>query len=130
MVFILRYLASESIRRKFNTQLNKGDRRPGEALHALRNFLWFGGDGKIRKKQQEEQQEQALCLNVATNCVVLWNTVYMQQILDEMQRQGYQTDPNDISHLSPARFTHINRLGKYFFDFDEKSLNGKLRDLR
>ncbi len=89
-VFILRYLASKSLRRKINTQLNKGDRRPGEALHALRNFLWFGGDGKIRKKQQEEQQEQALCLNIATNYVVLWNTVYMQQILDEMQRQGYQ----------------------------------------
>ncbi len=123
--FILRYLASESLRRKINTQLNKG-----EALHALRNFLWFGGDGKIRKKQQEEQQEQALCLNVATNCVVLWNTVYMQQILNEMQSQGYPVNPNDISHLSPARFTHINRLGKYFFDFDEKALNGKLRDLR
>jgi TnpA family transposase len=124
-VFILRYLASESLRRKINTQLNKG-----EALHALRNFFWFGGDGKIRKKQQEGQQEQALCLNVVTNCVVLWNTVYMQQILQELQQQGYPADPSDIRYLSPARFAHINRLGKYFFDFDEKELDGRLRDLR
>lgn len=124
-VFILRYLASQTLRRKINTQLNKG-----EALHALRSFLWFGGDGKIRKKQEEQQQEQALCLNVATNCVVLWNTVYMQEAIKDLQSNGHQIDPSDISHLSPARFGHINRLGKYSFNFDEATLNGKFRELR
>ncbi len=124
-IFILKYLLSQTLRRKINTQLNKG-----EALHSLRNFLWFGGDGKIRKKQEEQQQEQALCLNVATNSVILWNTVYMQQILTELEKKGYPMNQDDISHLSPARFTHINRLGKYFFDFDENGLNGNLRPLR
>jgi len=124
-VFILRYLVSQSLRRKINTQLNKG-----EALHALRNFLWFGGDGKIRKKQEEQQQEQALCLNVATNCVVLWNTVYMQEVLKEMESEGTSIDPDDIGHLSPARFAHINRLGKYSFKFNANQYDGGLRGLR
>ena len=124
-VFILRYLVSQSLRRKINTQLNKG-----EALHALRNFLWFGGDGKIRKKQEEQQQEQALCLNVATNCVVLWNTVYMQAVLKEMESEGASIDPDDIGHLSPARFSHINRLGKYSFEFNANQYDGGLRGLR
>lgn len=124
-IFILKYLLSQTLRRKINTQLNKG-----EALHSLRNFLWFGGDGKIRKKQEEQQQEQALCLNVATNSVILWNTVYMQEVLNELEKEGYPVNPDDVSHLSPARFAHINRLGKYFFDFDENGLNGNLRQLR
>jgi TnpA family transposase len=124
-IFILKYLLSQTLRRKINKQLNKG-----EALHALRNFLWFGGDGKIRKKQDEQQQEQLLCLNIATNCVVLWNTVYMQEVLNELEKEGLKADPDDISHLSPARFAHINRLGKYFFDFNESALNGNLRKLR
>ena len=92
---------SQTLRRKINTQLNKG-----EALHSLRNFLWFGGDGKIRKKQEEQQQEQALCLNVATNSVILWNTIYMQEVLRELQKEGYSIDQDDIIHLSPARFSH------------------------
>ncbi len=124
-VFILRYLVSQSLRRKINTQLNKG-----EALHALRNFLWFGGDGKIRKKQEEQQREQALCLNVATNCVVLWNTVYMQEVLKEMESEGDFIDPDDIGHLSPSRFAHINRLGKYSFEFNANQYDGGLRGLR
>lgn len=124
-VFILRYLASRSLRRKINTQLNKG-----EALHALRNFLWFGGDGKIRKKQEEQQQEQALCLNVATNCVVLWNTVYMQKVLKELESEGATIEQEDINHLSPARFSHINRLGKYSFDFNANQFADGLRELR
>lgn len=100
-IFILKYLLSQTLRRNINTQLNKG-----EALHSLRNYLWFGGDGKIRKKQEEQQQEQALCLNVATNSAILWNTVYMQEVLNELEKEGYAVNPDDISHLSPARFAH------------------------
>ena len=42
-------------------------------------FLWFGGDGLIRRKQEEAQQEVVGgALNLVTNLVVLWNTVYLQ----------------------------------------------------
>ena len=69
--FILRYLQSPLLRRRIHGQLNKG-----EQLHALRSWLWFGGDGHLRRKQEEAQQETAGCLNVLTNLVVVWNTVY------------------------------------------------------
>lgn len=46
--FSLRYLLSQPLRRKIHVQLNKGER-----LHALRVLLWFGGDGLIRRKQEE-----------------------------------------------------------------------------
>ena len=71
-IFILRYLESEQLRRRINTQLNKG-----ESLHSLREFLFFANRGKIRRKQEEEQVHQATCLNLLTNCVIAWNTVYM-----------------------------------------------------
>jgi TnpA family transposase len=73
-VFILRYLESEQLRRRINTQLNKG-----EALHGLREFLLFANKGALRKKQDEELRNQAGCLNLVTNAVVTWNTVYMAQ---------------------------------------------------
>lgn len=71
-LFILRYLEDETYRRRINTQLNKG-----EALHALREFLFFANKGTIRHKQEEEQTNQAGCLNLLTNAVVAWNTVYI-----------------------------------------------------
>jgi len=42
-LFILRYLESPDYRRRIHTQLNKG-----EALHALRQFLFFANQGYIR----------------------------------------------------------------------------------
>jgi TnpA family transposase len=51
-IFILKYLLSMSLRRRINTQLIKG-----EQLHNLRLYLWFGSDGIIRRKQEEQLQK-------------------------------------------------------------------------
>jgi TnpA family transposase len=44
--------------------------------------------GVIRWKQEEAQTNQAMCLNLVTNAVVVWNTVYMQAMLDQLQTEG------------------------------------------
>lgn len=76
-LFLLRYAESEDLRRRIGRQLNKG-----EDLHALRRFLFFAGEGKMRRRDPEEQGEQALCSNLLTNAVVAWNTVYYRKALD------------------------------------------------
>ena len=122
-IFILRYLENEDYRRRINTQLNKG-----EALHALRDFLFVADKGIIRRKQEEAQTNQAMCLNLLTNAVVVWNTVYMQAVLDQICAEGYPIQEDDLMHLSPVRFEHINPYGKYHFDIDKERQN--LRPLR
>lgn len=109
-IFILRYLQSQPLRRRIHAQLNKG-----EELHALRAWLWFGSDGTIRRKQVENQNESARCLTLLTNKVLLWNTVYMQEVLQQLQQEGYPVDEACFEYLSPCRYEHINRLGKYSF---------------
>jgi Tn3 transposase DDE domain len=42
------------------------------------SFLTVRDKGVIRRKQEEAQTNQAMCLNLVTNAVVVWNTVYMQ----------------------------------------------------
>lgn len=107
-IFLLRYLESEEYRRRIHTQLNKG-----EALHALREFLFFANRGTLRRKQEEAQTNQAGCLNLLTNAVVAWNTVYMAAAIDQLRAEGYPVRDEDIVHLSPARFEHVNPYGKY-----------------
>lgn len=123
--FILRYLQSQPLRRRIHAQLNKG-----EQLHALRAWLWFGGDGHLRRKQEEAQQETAGCLNVLTNLVVVWNTTYTQEVLKAHQTAGHAVNEDDFEHLFPARFAHINRLGRYTFQPAERFTADGLRPLR
>ena len=44
-----------------------------------------------------------------------WNTVYIQEILEELKEEVYEINEEDFDHISPASFEHINRLGKYNF---------------
>lgn len=109
-LFILHYLASDELRRRIHTQLNKG-----EALHALRWFLVIAQEGILHRRDEESQQYQAGCLNLLTNAVVVWNTVYMQAAIAQLRQEGFPIQDEDLAHLSPARYEHINPYGKYSF---------------
>jgi TnpA family transposase len=124
-LFILRYLDSEDYRRRIHGQLNKG-----EALHALRRFLFFANEGKIRRHHEADQTNQAGCLNLVTNAVILWNTVYIQAVLDQLRADGHTVATADVLHLSPARYEHINPYGTYRFNVDEELERTTLRPLR
>jgi TnpA family transposase len=124
-VFILRYLESEDYRRRILGQLNKG-----EALHGLREFLLFANKGTLRRKQEEELQNQAGCLNLVTNAVVTWNTVYMAAVIERLRAEGRTVNEEDIARLSPARYEHINPYGKYRFEVQEGLSRTRLRPLR
>jgi TnpA family transposase len=122
--FILRYLQSEDYRRRINAQLNKG-----ESLHALRDFQFVADKGVIRRKQEEAQTNQAMCFNLVTNAVVIWNMVYMQAVLDQLSTEGTPVQEEDLAHLLPARFEHVNPYGKYVFPIEQASQRQYLRPL-
>jgi TnpA family transposase len=125
-IHALRYLESEAYRRRIGRQLGKG-----EQLHQLRSWLMFGGDGKIRRKQEAAQTAQAGCLSLMTNAIVVWNTLYMQAAVRQIEKaEGEAVSEELLRHLSPARFEHINRYGRYRFDVERESAWTALRPLR
>lgn len=124
-IFILRYLNSEDYRRQINRQLNRG-----ESIHSLRRFLMFARQGELRKHRVEELENQSSCLTLVTNSIILWNTIYMTAVLDYLKQEGYPVSEEDIAHLSPARFDHINPYGKYRFDVAKNQDRQGLRPLR
>jgi len=48
--------------------------------------ICYGLRGEIRKRYREGQEDQLGALGLATNAVVLWNTLYMQEALNWMRR--------------------------------------------
>ncbi len=54
----------------------------------------------------------------------------MQAAIDELRRQGHVVNVDDFVHLSPVRFQHINRYGKFRFDVGDDVAPSGLRPLR
>ncbi len=89
-----------------------------------------GQEGQIRKRYPDDQLNQAHCLNLVTNAVIVWNTVYMWEAIEQLKRERRQIDEEDMKHLSPARYEHINVYGRYFFPVREEMSRKGLRPLR
>lgn len=123
-IFILRYFQNEAYRRRIGSQLNKG-----EKMHTLRGHLHSANRGRIRKKYPQEHLNQANCLNLITNAITVWNTVYMQSAIEHLKAQGEEISEEELSHLSPARFEHINIYGKFSFEISVPLSNDGLRPL-
>jgi TnpA family transposase len=123
--FIPYYLDDQANRRRILVQLNKG-----EEVHRLRAFLFFDNKGQIRKQQPDELVNLAGCLNLVSNAVIVWNTVYMQAAIDELVQRGEVVNEADFVRLSPVRFKHINRYGKFRFDVGNDIAQSGLRPLR
>ena len=121
--FILRWIENQDYRRRIHRQLNKG-----EARHALRRFLFFAHEGKVQRRQADQQTNQILCLNLVTNAIVTWNTVYMNAAIDRLRAEERIGRDIDLGHLSPALYGHVNPYGKYRFEIEAQAPG--LRPLR
>jgi hypothetical protein len=62
--------------------------------------------------------------------IVLWNTLYMDAVLDQLRAEGYSVRLEDEARLSPFVHEHINMLGRYSFAVPEAVARGELRPLR
>jgi Tn3 transposase DDE domain len=62
--------------------------------------------------------------------IVLWNTLYINAALQQLEAEGLPIQPEDVARLSPLVFDHINLLGRYAFSVPESVARGELRQLR
>jgi TnpA family transposase len=123
-IYLLTYIDDADFRRRILTQLNRGEER-----HKIARLICYGNKGQIRKAYRETQESQLSALGLVINCIVLWNTLYMQYALDSIQSVA-SSNAEYTARLSPLLFSHINIHGKYFFHQDEFLANGVFRPLR
>lgn len=65
-----------------------------------------------------------------SNVIVLWNTIYMDAVLNKLRAEGFDVRAEDVGRLSPLCFDHINMLGCYAFMLPDQVARGELRPLR
>ena len=124
-IHALTFIDDESKRRRTLTQLNRGEDR-----HKLARAVFHGRRGELRQRYREGQEDQLGALGLVVNIIILWNTLYINAALEQLQAEGYPIQPEDVARLSPLIFDHINLLGRYAFSVPEAVGRGELRPLR
>ena len=124
-IHCLTYIDDEAKRRRTLTQLNRGEDR-----HKLARAIFHGKRGELRQRYREGQEDQLGALGLVLNIIVLWNTLYIQAAMQQLTREGFPVQPEDVARLSPLMFEHINLLGRYAFSVPEAVQRGELRPLR
>lgn len=122
---VLNYLDDETKRRAILLQLNRTEGR-----HSLAREVFHGKRGELRQRYREGQEDQLGALGLVVNLIVLWNTLYMDAALTQLQAEGFPVRDEDVARLSPLVYKHINFLGRYSFSIPDFIRRGELRPLR
>ena len=96
----------------------------------LRAYLMIADKGHVRRKRSEDLANQVSCLNLVTNAVILWNTVYMSEVVEQPRREGRPVHDSDLARVWPARHEHLNVYGRFRFDVETAQRRKGLRPLR
>ena len=123
--YMLNYISDENYRRRILTQLNRGEGR-----HGLAREMYHGKKGELRQSYRDGQEEQLGALGLVVNALVLWNTIYMQATLHQLEMEGYEVRPEDKARLSPLAHEHCNFMGRHSFRPEGLPPKGTLRPLR
>ena len=124
-LYLLAYIDDEAYRRRILNQLHRGEGR-----HQLARVVFHGKRGELRERYREGQEDQLGALGLVVNAIILWNTIYMDAVLNQLRAEGFDVRDENLARLSPLGHEHINMLGRYAFTLPEPVARGKLRPLR
>ena len=111
-IHIIRYIHEEPLRRAIQLQLNRGEFR-----HILAKSLFFANQGNFRSGDYEEIMNKASCLSLLSNAVLVWNTVHIARIVDQLRaagHAGHEVKDEDLARVSPLAHAHVIPNGSYF----------------
>jgi TnpA family transposase len=106
---ILRYIQEEPLRDAIQLQLNRGEFR-----HILAKALFFANQGSFRSGDYEDVMNKASCLSLLSNAVLVWNTVHIAHIIDQLRAAGHEVKDEDLARVSPLAHAHVIPNGSYF----------------
>ncbi|MGO9793660.1 MAG: Tn3 family transposase, partial [Solirubrobacteraceae bacterium] len=107
---ILTYIDDDTYRRDI-----KGVRNLQEGRHSLAGHVFHGKKGQLYQRYHKGMEDQLGALGLVLNCIVLWNTRYMNAALDQLRAEGRDVRDEDVARLSPFVRHHLNVHGKYSF---------------
>ena len=75
--------------------------------------MFFHERGEIRDAAFESQAFRASALNLVVSAIILWNTAYLERVVDQLRAEGHDLPNEILRHISPQIWEHINLTGTY-----------------
>lgn len=115
-LFTLEWLSSPALRRRVYQGLNKG-----EALHSLSKAVAIHRQGEIRDRSHEAQNLRANGIQLLVAMISAWNTVALQNAIEDMKKEGQDVPEELLPYLSPLGWEHIALTGDYSWRTNSES---------
>lgn len=116
-LFILTYFDDVRLRQRIEKQLNRI-----ELSNKFSNAVFFANDGEFNQATPEEQQIAVACKVLIQNAIVLWNYLYLSQLLANCSDENERNEiVSMIKNGSVITWRHINLHGEY--DFRRRAAN-------
>ena len=94
---------------------------PGESRHELvGRCLFFANRGEFRSGDAEEIMNKASCLSLLSNAVLVWNTLRIAEIVNQLRAAGHAVADQDLARVSPLMHAHVIPNGTYRFSDGEE----------
>ena len=87
-----------------------------------------GVNPSLRDRSFENQRYRASGLNLVVAAIVLWNTAYLERVVQALRDTG-NADDSLLPHLSPLGWEHINLTGDYSWQQNKQVEQGNFRPL-
>jgi TnpA family transposase len=114
-IFLCEYLPSLPLQREINEGLNVV-----ENWNSAADFIHYGKGREIATNNRENQEISLLSLHLLQNCLVLINTILVEQIIEE-KKMLEKLSLEDLRALTPLFYSHINPYGTFELDLEKPS---------
>lgn len=122
-IFILTYYDEVELRQRIEKQLNKV-----ELSNKFAKAIFFANNREFQQGDPESQKIATACMALIQNAIVLWNYLYLSQLLTNSSNKNQQRQiVESIKYGSMITWQHINLQGEY--DFTKHAANDTPFDL-
>lgn len=109
-IYVLRYIQDEELRRQVGKQLNRGEHRQAVAKH-----VFFADQGEFRTTDLAQIMNKASCLRLLSNSILVWNTVHILNIVNDLRDNGHSVPDEHLAGISPMLQKYVIVNGMYDF---------------
>lgn len=109
--FILRYYDDLELRQSVEKQLSHI-----EMMNRFAKAVFFGQNQEFQVATKQEQEKIILCRRLIQNAIVLWNYLYLSELLARIDSQPVLEEMiSVIGNGTAVTWQHVNMMGEYDF---------------
>jgi len=114
-IYLCEYLSSVALRHEVEAGLNVVER-----WNEANDFIRYGRQGLFATNGREQQELSALCLHLVQNCLMLINSILVEQTVAQHQLLE-QFSRDDRRALTALFYEHVNPYGLFELDVTRPS---------